>query len=86
MGINIQGNNQINTGRIQDPIMDPVGIQQVCHLYLINIVVMTSMDHCITTIEKRSVSTKNESTKTNAKNKRLVSFIRLEVGLGFEFS
>lgn len=33
MEINIQGNNQINTGRIRDRIMDQVEMQQVCHRY-----------------------------------------------------
>lgn len=77
MEINIQGNNQINTGRIRDRIMHQVGIQQVCHRYLINMAAMTSTDHFIITIEKKNGNTKNGSTKTNAKNKRLVSLCGL---------
>lgn len=73
MGINIQGNNQINTGRIRERIMLQVGIQQVCHRYTINMVTMTLMEHFIIIIEKKNGNIRNESTKTNVKNKRPVS-------------
>lgn len=73
MGINIQGNNRINTGRIRDHIMDPVAMLE-CHRYS-NMIAMISTGHFTISIEKKNGNTKSESTKTNEKNSHRVCVI-----------
>lgn len=75
METSIQGNKQINTGRIRGHIMVRVEMQQAFQHFLINMEITMLMDHFITTIEKRNDNTKNGSIKINAKSNHLVRIV-----------
>lgn len=75
METSIQGNKQINTGRIRGHIMVLVEMRLACQHSSINMVTMMLMGHCTITIEKRNDNTKSESIKINAKNSHPVRTI-----------
>lgn len=74
MEINIQGNNQINTGKIPDRTTEQVEMQQVCRCS-INTTVMTLMVHFTITTGKRNGNIRSGNIKINVKNKRPVNII-----------